>query len=111
MTGSQLCPECGGARLWNFTYRHDPAACSVRQEEDATQAADWERLSSQSGTELVREATPTELQLVQSLTVSPVPTDPDLPALTVVTERIGGLRYRVIAGTDPDEDPDTTPTS
>lgn len=104
------CPDCSGPWLENFRFRHDPANCALRRDEDATQAADHERASWQGFT---RSATSAELRLAEVIRGYPVyraaqfhaagePASVGRRPLTVVTHLPGGLRKRIVHGVDPD---------
>lgn len=64
-----ICPECGGPALYNWVVRHTNI-CTIRDAEDATQAADRERLDHLPGrwpfgnAGLTRPATAAERTLV-----------------------------------------------
>jgi hypothetical protein len=104
------CPECGGEWIRNFVFNHTNG-CTIRWAEDATQAADFERLHTKSV--LTRDATDTEILLCQAVfnyTAVDVAEyhDPNLPAprgyptKTVVTSDAPGIHRRVVGGLNPD---------
>lgn len=106
------CPDCGGHWIRNFVFDHDPTSCGLRNAEDGTQSADHERLDKAWGA-LAREATATELQLMEAITGEPpvaeaeyrapydAPATP-APLQTVVSRIAHGVHHRIIAGVDPD---------
>lgn len=92
------CPECAAPALYNWVLRHTNN-CTIRDAEDATQAADRERLKSTrgvwpfAGVTFKRPTTATERVLL--VASGHTPSD---EALTVVTWQ--GYRHRVIDGLD-----------
>lgn len=93
----RMCPDCGGEWLRNFVFRHDPRNCEIRAADDATQAADHERLN--WAREVVRPSTDTEIILVATMSDTPVST---AEAVTTVTRTATGVHNRVVAGINPD---------
>lgn len=91
------CPECGGAWLRNYVYRHQVNACTIGAREDATQASDYTRGDGRA--EYVRSATTAEQELYNSIAVEPRP-DTDGPFFTKVTGR--AVRERTVHGLNPD---------
>lgn len=105
------CPECGGAWMNSFRFDHAVTGCSIRDKEDATQHADFERLWGRSILE--RTATHAEIDLAEVIagySVIPpaefrLPEQPapiSKPIVTVVTMLASGIHHRVVAGIDPD---------
>lgn len=104
------CPECAGPWLYRLTFRHTND-CTLHAAEDATQAADSERLSGLH--EVTRDTTATEHTLMTACGVPTVdaaeyrqPGDPIPPAppaqQTTVTRDAGPILHRTIAGHDTD---------
>lgn len=104
------CPECQGAWIRNFVFDHTNT-CTIRAAEDATQAADFERLGYKS--RLTRDATDAENNLCDRVfNYSTVPAAqfhaPGHPAgrgilpQTVVSVIAPGIHHRIIAGLNPD---------
>lgn len=93
------CPDCGGAWIRNFVFDHDPVTCRLRDREDATHNADYERLSHRYSP-LTRPATSTELELLAVfMEADTVPT----AAETEVASIVAGIHSRTIHGINPDE--------
>lgn len=92
------CPECGGPWLRNYVFRHTPNQCTILQREDATQAADAQRLASIS--RYTRPATAAEVLLLKHLAGPAAAADED--PQTVVSGS-PALRHRVINEFDPDK--------
>ncbi len=107
------CPECGGEWIRNYTFRHKVNQCSILNREDATQAADEERLNISSWQGITRTATSAELELAEAIYgYMPVaeakihPADQPNPEAQTVTTHVArlapGIRTRTIAGLNPD---------
>lgn len=105
------CPDCGGRWLDSFRFDHAVTGCSIRDQEDATQQADVERMWSRTSIE--RPATHAETELAEIIAgYSVIPPaqfrQPDQPApiskpvMTTVTKLAPGIHRRVVAGIDPD---------
>lgn len=61
------CPACGGRWLNGWRWQHDATACAIRAAEDATQAADKERVAL-VGPTFPRPTTPAEAHLWETVT-------------------------------------------
>lgn len=83
------CPECAAPALYNWVLRHTNN-CTIRDAEDATQAADRERLD-RSPWGFLRPTTTTERVLLVAAGFTPT-----TEAQTKVLWR--GYRHRVIDG-------------
>lgn len=60
---SAACPECAGPWLYTLTFRHGPG-CSLGAAQDATRAADAERIRRRGGEALTRPSTAAEVALI-----------------------------------------------
>ena len=109
------CPECERQWVRNWVFDHERTTCTIGKAEDATQFADYERL--QTASQFVRETTAAEATLYRHVTgEDPKPGMPRrrpgirVPDATVpMTEVIGiaaGIRRRVVAGRDLEEQED-----
>lgn len=108
------CPTCGGPRLYALTYRHVPNGCQLGAAQDATRAADHERLDGRAWTcpgtlptaparlaglpRIVRPATEAERTLSAALTG----TEPGPDAVAVVVRVAVGVPHVYVDGHDPD---------
>jgi nitrogenase molybdenum-iron protein alpha/beta subunit len=91
------CPECGGKWIRNFVFDHDPQNCQLRNREDATHHADYERL--QEDSLIIRETTSTELELLAVITG---PENVPAAAETTVERIAAGIHSRTVNGVNPD---------
>ncbi len=96
-----VCPACAGPHLYGYTWRHGQS-CRLGAAEDATRAADHERLGG-SRQLLERDSTAAELDL--AAVFKPAVTEQTDPT-TAVRHVTSSVLHRVVAGVDPD-DPDT----
>lgn len=92
------CPECGGKWIRNFVFDHDPQNCQLRNRDDATHHADYERLQHRYSP-LTRAATSTELELLAVITG---PENVPAAAETTVERIAAGIHSRTINGVNPD---------
>jgi hypothetical protein len=92
------CPECGGAWIRNYVFDHNPETCRLRDREDATHHADYERLQHRYSP-LKRAATSTELELLAVITG---PENVPSAAETTVERVVAGIHVRTINGVNPD---------
>lgn len=68
VTAPRACPVCGGARLYGLTFDHWPTGCALRDADDATVAADYQRLAWVNPYDgLTRPATAAEQTLATAL--------------------------------------------
>lgn len=95
----QPCPECAGPHVRNYVFKHDPLHCALRAAEDATQAADHERLAATGYAPLLRLATGAEVTLVTALRGT-APTDP--APMTEVHALVDGVLVRTVDGYRPE---------
>jgi len=92
---ARVCPTCAGAWLYSLTFDHGPD-CALRAADDATVAADHERLMfSRPGYALVRPATPPEQSLAVALGMPPWTLPAAAPPLhTLVSPVTGSITRR-----------------
>lgn len=110
----ETCPECGARRVRNWVYDHRRAnpACSIGNREDATQAADHERLRAggrwMPAFRTPAEASSNEAALVPGFLRPSTAAELALAGIaeptgdeeTHVRKRVDGIHHRVIAGVD-----------
>lgn len=92
------CPECGGAWIRNYVFRHKANACTIGEREDNTQASDFFRTGDTAV--YVRSHTTAERELYNAISTEPLPADSDGPYLTKVTGHT--IRERTVHGLNPD---------
>ncbi len=80
---TRSCPTCAGAWLYGLTFNHAVVGCPIRDADDATVAADNDRLASRPRG-YRRDSTPTEQTLASALG-KPVWAGPTGTAPTLVT--------------------------
>jgi hypothetical protein len=90
------CPACAGSWLYGFTFDHR-LDCRIRDAEDATRAADLDRIS--VPWPLTRPSTAAELELSAAFDASALTAEP----VTIVRHATPGVLVRVVAGVDPDQ--------
>lgn len=91
---TRSCPTCVGAWLYGLTFNHAVVGCPIRDADDATVAADNDRLGS-SPRGYRRDSTPTEQTLAGALGI-PVWAGPTgtAPLVTIVSALTGSIIRR-----------------